>query len=480
MANGITENHAQMHGQLLKAAGLFPSTGGAFLVGGCVRDLLAGEPPADYDLAVSGPPAAYARQMADKHGGRPVAIGPERHSFFRVVAGGRIFDISPLVGDSIKADLRNRDFTINAMAFDLAQKALIDPEDGLADLKNRVIRLVSPDAFVNDPLRLLRAFRMAAQFRGRIEAQTRLAIKAAADSIKTCAGERVRAELLKTFMFPDSAKALAQMADCGLLFAVIPELLPLADCRQNVHHSFNAWTHTLAAGRHLEALIDPGNPDNKGAWLHRAATRVQRSGQSGLLKLALLLHDIGKPDTRSTDAKGQIHFYGHGRRGVKITLKICRRLKCSRRETAYITGIIKNHNRPLFLFLLHKENRLSDRAVTRFFIQCAETTPDILLHAVADFAGKRRTPGTDLADFYSFINTLLERYFNTHTHRVAGPGLLSGHDLMAAFDLPPSPLFRKILDRVETARLAGEISEKRQALELVRRLLDLADHPSRT
>ena len=473
------DNDIQIPSRLLKAARLFPSTAGAFLVGGCVRDLLADRQPADYDLAVSGQPEAYARQLADKHGGRPVAIGPARHRLFRIVAFDRVFDISPLVGDSIETDLKSRDFSINAMAFDLAGQALIDPEDGLADLKNQIIKMVAPDAFINDPLRQLRAFRLAAQFQYRIEAQTRLAIKTSAGLIKTCAGERIRAELLKLLMFPGTADTLAQMVDSGLLFEIIPELTPLKDCRQNAHHNFDAWTHTLAACRQLEAFIDPVNLNENRALIRRTAAQLKDQSRAALLKLALLLHDIGKPATRSTDAKGQIHFYGHGHRGVKIATEICRRLKCSRHETDYISGIIKNHNRPLFLFLLHTENRLSDRAVTRFYIQCGGMTPDILLHAAADSAGKRDTPETDLSDFTSFIETLLGRYVDTHTRRAAGPALLTGHDLITAFGLSPSPLFKKLLTQVETARLAGEISKKRQALELVRRLLDRNDRPPR-
>ena len=244
-----TENDIQTAGRLLRAARLLPPADGTFLVGGCVRDLVAGRQPADYDLAVSGRPEAYARKLADKYGGRPVALGPARHRIFRIVACERVFDISPLVGDSIETDLKNRDFTINAMAFDLAGQALIDPEDGVADLKNRIIRMVAPDAFIKDPLRQLRAFRLAAQFQFRIEAQTLLAVKTSAGLIKACAGERVRAELLKLLLFPGAAETLAKMADSGLLFGIIPELAPLKDCRQNAHHSFDAWTHSLAACR---------------------------------------------------------------------------------------------------------------------------------------------------------------------------------------------------------------------------------------
>ena len=114
--------------------------------------------------------------------------------------------------------------------------------------------------------------------------------------------------------------------------------------------------------------------------------------------------------------------------------------------------------------------------MTRFFIHCAADTPDILLHALADYAGKHRMAGQDLADFTDFTRTLLTRYSGPHTRRLAGPGLITGHDLITAFDLSPSPLFKKILDSVETARLAGEISEKQQALDLARQLLDQHGH----
>ena len=265
------------------------------------------------------------------------------------------------------------------------------------------------------------------------------------------------------------------MAECGLLFAIIPELAPLQACRQNTHHQFDAWTHTLAAVGHLEVLTDPGLAGAGRNLLGQAA--LYRRGRAGLLKLALLLHDLGKPATRSVDAAGRIHFYGHEHRSADISENICRRLKFSRRETRYLYGIIRRHLRPLLLFNLYTENRLSGRAVTRFFVQCGTWMPDILLHAAADFAGKQAEPKADLEAFTSFTVDLIDRYRNIHAPRAAKPGLLTGRDLITAFGLTPSPLFKKILARVETARLAGEISDRQQALDLVRRMLDRRDTP---
>ncbi len=459
---------------LFQAARLLPAQKGVYLVGGCVRDLLIDQPPADYDLAVSGSPEGYARLLAAKFGGRPIAIGPDHHRLFRVVADRRIFDLSPLVGASIEEDLKNRDFTINAMAFDLAGQNLVDPLDGLRDLQTRTLKMASPRAFANDPLRQLRAFRLAAQFGCRIEADILAAINAMVGTIQGCAGERIRTELFKLLAFNASTPFIEQMADCGLLYDIFPELAELPNCRQNEHHRFDVWTHTLAACRHLETCLDPDSPDDAAASIQRAVTQLQDRKQVGLLKMALLLHDVGKPATRSEDAGGKVHFYGHGRRGAALADEICNRLKCSRTESDYIGTVVRQHNRPLFLYLLQAHNRLSDRAVTRFFIHCADLAPDILIHAIADYAGKRTAPGEGLERYIRFVESLLTQYFDTHIRLRAEPALLTGRDLIADFGLPPSPLFKKLLKKVETARLAGEIQDRQQALELVRTLLGQA------
>ena len=388
------------------------------------------------------------------------------------MAGSWVFDLSPLVGTSIEEDLANRDFTINAMAFDLTGQNLVDPLGGMHDLQARVLKMASARAFANDPLRQLRAFRLAAQFRCRLEDATLAALNNMTGTIQACAGERVRAELFKLLAFRDSARFIEQMAACGLLFDIFPELNALRNCPQNEHHRFDVWTHTLAAYRCLEDYLDPDGPDETTASIQRAVADLQHRKQVGLLKMALLLHDVGKPATRSEDAAGKIHFYGHGRRGALLAADICSRLKCSRAEGDYISTVVRLHNRPLFLYLLQAQNRLSDRAVTRFFIHSKDLAPAVLIHAIADYAGKQSDPGENLEAYVRFMDTLLTHYFDAHTRRQAEPGLLTGRDLITHFGLAPSPLFKKLLEKVETARLAGEIQDRQQALAMVQSLLD--------
>ena len=143
---------------------IFPLKTGVFLVGGSVRDLMAGRVPYDYDLAVRQDPADFASGLATAIGGRIVALGKQGQKMLRVVTRERIFDIMPVNGPSIESDLRLRDFTINAMAVEVASGSLIDPLGGQKDLAAKTVRMVSPEVFQQDPVRLVRAYRMAAIF----------------------------------------------------------------------------------------------------------------------------------------------------------------------------------------------------------------------------------------------------------------------------------------------------------------------------
>jgi tRNA nucleotidyltransferase/poly(A) polymerase len=175
---------------------IFPETPGAFIVGGSIRDLLCGRAPVDYDIAVLGDPVKFARQIESRTNGRLVELGKTGQMIIRIVSEKHIIDVSSIKEASIVKDLRARDFTINAMAYDLASdlasNRLIDPLDAQRDLKNKTIRMVSKDIFKRDPVRLLRAYRIAAEFQFEIESQTQAAIQKHASLIQQSAGERVR------------------------------------------------------------------------------------------------------------------------------------------------------------------------------------------------------------------------------------------------------------------------------------------------
>ncbi|MBI9083961.1 MAG: CCA tRNA nucleotidyltransferase [Desulfobacterales bacterium] len=441
---------------------------GVFVVGGSLRDLAMGRPPTDVDITVTGDPYHAARQIARRIGGRPVRLGKDDRFIYRVAAGERIFDIAPVEGKDMASDLARRDFTVNAMAWDPRTDTLLDPHGGMTDLADRTIRMVSDSVFSADPLRMLRAFRLCATLEFALDARTGARIAIDAFRIEQSAGERISAELFKFFQAPRSAAALTGMDRCGLLRCVFPELAPLAACNQDPPHNGDVLAHTLAAYGHLENLLADGmGPVMTG----KTAPPLEALDpeRQGLLKCAILLHDIGKPAARTIEADGRIRFHGHGRIGAALAQKAARRLAFSNRQRRYIETVIAHHLRPLSLFLAHGRGQLTPKGMTRFFRACHPYVPDLLHHAVADMRAKATGEATGKA-FADFARHLLYRELPAFSAQAARPPLISGHDLMEGLAMAPSPLLGRILDRVEEARLAGTIKTRDEALALAHNL----------
>jgi len=450
---------------------IFPKSRGAYIVGGAIRDILCGRPPLDYDVAVVPDPVEFARQVANNTNGHLVEIGKPGQEIIRVVAKETMIDISKAKGGSIEDDLQARDFSINAMAYDLFSHQLIDPLGGQPDLARKTIRMVSKGIFNQDPIRLLRAFRMAAVLQFDIESHTKSAIERHAGLIQQSAGERVREELFKMLQSTKSHHYLCQLADTGLLFATLPELAELKQCRQNRFHQFDVLEHTLRAYYHLERLLDSSSDQAlltvKGAPL---AYRIAESRRP-LLKFSILLHDIGKPTVQTADRDGNIHFYGHERQSAQMAEAICKRLKCSIRDADSICFLVRHHTRPLSLFRALKAQNADPHAITRFFIKCAEHTCELLMCAAADMLAKEKEQNDRSRAFIIFVNRLLADFETDFKPKKSMPPLITGHDLKNNFGLKPSPLFKKILDRLEEERLSRSDMTRQDAEALVKRLI---------
>ena len=206
---------------------IFPFNTGVYVVGGSVRDLLAGRMPHDYDLVVHQDWTNFASRLTAATGGHIVEFGKQDQKMLRVVTKDRFFDIMPVNGSSIENDLGLRDFTINAMALDVSTGNLIDPIGGQKDLAAKKVRMVSREVFRKDPVRLIRAYRMAANFDLSIDKNTRAAIAADANLIQESAGERIREELYKILQCPQSHVYLSMMDQSGLLLHIFPKFLKL-------------------------------------------------------------------------------------------------------------------------------------------------------------------------------------------------------------------------------------------------------------
>jgi len=437
----------------------------AYLVGGSIRDMLMERSPVDYDIVAPENPENYARKLAAIHHSHVIKLGKAEKRIFRVVVKGIVYDISLMKGASIKEDLLQRDFTVNALAYDIVSGDIIDVTNGRRDLALRQIRMVSPSIFDQDPIRLMRSFRMAAVLGFDIEKTTTDMIQEKRHLIRLAAGERIRDELFGILEQPSAAACLEDMAGTGFLLALFPEMEGLAELKQNQHHAFDALTHTLRTVGHLEAQLDC--LDKSFPQSAVALNQILSRKRNLTLKCAALLHDIGKPVTASTDDKGRRHYYGHEKIGAHMVDNISRRFRFSNHERKSITFIVRYHLRPLFLFTQVDRKTVSSKALLRFFLACGTLVPDIVLHAVADSQGKAAEPSQRHLYFVRFADSLLHDYFTGFRVKKEAPQLIDGHDLIRVFGLSPSPVFASVLKQVEEARMAEEIHSRTDALNLV-------------
>ncbi|MBI5593105.1 MAG: HD domain-containing protein [Deltaproteobacteria bacterium] len=437
----------------------------AYLVGGAVRDILMGRIPLDYDIVVPKDPKALAESIAG-NGGSFFKLGKNRQVVLRGHFKDHTIDLVQMEGGSIESDLRLRDFTINAMAIRLDNRSFLDPIQGQNDLANKTIRMVSEQAFLNDPLRLLRTYRFGAALHFKIDTRTESAIKAHGHLIARPAGERIREELIKLLAAPCAGEYLQKMSDSGLLFHLFPELSAALACTQNRHHRFNVLDHTLNACRHLESFLN-GKEIETIASLQMAIKGID-DPLKPLMKLAMLLHDIGKPLTRSVDPTGAVHFWGHEKKSAGLAREIITRLKFSSRHTEYLCLLIKNHLRPVLLYQAHQNQSLTRKGIVRLFRSLDTHVPDLLIHALADACAKTEKACDMDPSFSGFIEDLLKNYFRDFTPRKKEAALITGRDLITLFGLKPSPTFKIILELIEEARLSQALTSREDALTLVK------------
>jgi poly(A) polymerase len=438
-----------------------------YFVGGTVRDLLLNRPPRDYDIVTTGDPIAAATRIAALSGGRFIRLGKPGMHLYRVLSGKIECDVTAAREESLLPDLMARDFTINAMAVSAAGGEIIDPADGRRDLEKKNIRMVSVENLRADPLRFLRAWRLAAELGFSISAATRAAIQTDGHLIVRSAGERIRDELIKFFTTPISSDYINDLAATRMAASIFPGIGDLKGCGQNAYHDFDVFDHTITTYSKLETILN--QPASMGLSCERAMRFFSGPQNRPLLKCAALLHDIGKPRARTTDDTGRVHFYNHEQIGADMAGDICRKLRFSNQQAQYMDMIIRHHLRPLFLFTVNQKKNLTKKAINRFFIKAGRHTIDLLLLASADALGKGS--GSDSLGFLAFTGMLTNNYIDHFLPDHTAPHLINGKDVMSAFNLPPSPLIGEILGYIREQRLLTPIRSRDDALDMVKNFL---------
>ena len=449
---------------------------GVWIAGGAVRDAALAVEVADLDLAVSGDPKPVAKAIAKALGEHAFELSAE-FGTWRVTAQsqGWQVDVTELRGETIAADLGERDFTIGAMAVPLSSPSeLIDPHGGMADLEQGVLRVVSERSFADDPLRLLRAARFAAQLELEFDAATVSFARRAASRAADPAGERQLAELRQLVGGPDPLRGLALLDQLELTAVVLPELEGLRGVGQGPNHHLDVHGHTLAVLEHtLEVERELGRfagerADEVAALL--AEPLADEITRGTALRFGALLHDIAKPQTRA-ERDGFVGFRGHDVVGAETIGTICRRLRASRRLTQHLQGLALHHLRLGFMI---PEAPLPPRRVHDYLRATDPVGVDVTLLTVADRLSARGAgPLASPEMVEAHLSLAHEMIAAALDWRRQGPPapLLRGDELASELGIEPGPELGRVMAELEAAQYAGEIGDRAAAIEHARNWL---------
>ena len=439
------------------------------LVGGAVRDAWLGRrPPGGVDLDVAVPAGALglARRVAQRLRGAFVPLDPERGTGRAVVRGVRL-DVTDFRGPTLAADLAARDFTVNALAVPLRELVtrgaapIVDPTGGLADLRARRLRAPDPRVLADDPLRALRGVRLEAALAFRLTRGTAAAIRDVAPALAAVAAERARDELLAVLALPDTARAFRRMDALGLLGVLVREVEPMRATAQPAPHRFPVLEHSFRALAgadrvlaRLAALVPFG--EDLGAHMDEPLGGGVTRGQ--VLKLAALLHDVAKPETRRV-VQGRVRFFEHDLVGAERARAIGQRLRLPERAVGVLARLVRHHLRPMHL---GASGRLTQRARYRFYRDLREDTQDLLLLALADAAAVTGASPLRVWRRAPLIRDLLSGW--QEQQAVEAAPLLRGEDVMHRLGIAPGPAVGRALERVREAQALGRVTTRDEAL----------------
>jgi poly(A) polymerase len=408
----------------------------ACLAGGCVRDLLLGTEPKDYDIATSARPEEVERLFP-----RTVAVGAQ-FGVIVVIENGREHEVATYRTDgeyrdgrhpesvtfsNAEGDARRRDFTINGLFYDPVEERVIDYVGGRADLDARIVRAIGDPRhrFEEDKLRVLRGIRFAARLGFEIEAETWEAIREYAPQIHVVSAERIREELVRIFTHPSRVRGFDLLDASGLLRELLPEVEALKGCEQppEFHPEGDVFVHTRIMLDMLPADV------------------------SVPLVLGVLFHDLGKPPTYQVDETGRIRFNGHEYVSAEITRGIMGRLRFSNAEIEATETIVRNH-------MAFKDVQQMRVAKLKRFLARETIDDELELHRV-DCGSSH-----GMLDNYDFLLAKREEFAS---EPLIPPPLITGHDLIS-LGWKPGPKFKEALDAIQTLQLEGTLTSREDAL----------------
>ena len=481
-----------------------------YYVGGIVRSSLLKKLSGDIDIAL---PAQDVRRaaydLAARLHGAVFEMDAEMGVWRVVTHQDKIqIDLTAFQGKDLRADLLRRDFTFNALAYpvpacprvavsqdpngsaqiilkNIRKNLIVDETGGLEDLARKIIRTAGDKQFEDDPLRMLRAFRCAAELGFTIEPRTLAQIKKYAPLVSRAAGERQHEELTRLFNTKNAYRFLVQMDELGLLSAVFPELEPQRTCAEVYYGKGGVLKHTLAVFNRMEYLL---NRLDK-AFPQYAAKIAPLAKDSALMKMTALLHDVAKPATAKIKGD-RLRFFYHEQKGAKMAREILERLHYSRAEVRLVCAMIGEHLRPSNLA---SNDVITDRGAYHFFRDLGEAGIPLLLLCWADYtsyvsdaqlrrilpkstermmtltqAARTKNVGKTLRHL-QVLSLLFSKYFDA-PQKISPSRIITGVDVMTVLNLPPGPKIGEILEAVAVAQVEGKVVTRDEALAFIKTL----------
>lgn len=415
----------------------------AYLVGGYLRDLLSGEISPDRDIAIKCDNLAkLTKKIADELNGSFVELDPV-NEIYRVVSGEDYIDFAKLLNNNLDDDIKRRDFTINAIMYDINNEKFVDITGGKKDFEEKIIRTYKISNLSDDPLRTLRAIRFQAKFGFRIDDEIVNFIKENNSLILNVAPERVHQELIKTFEGKFLINALFSMDETGLLDVIFPFFKDIKKIPSNSHHHLDLFHHLIETTKNI---------------------RINKPE----LKLAAFIHDLAKPDCWTIEPEtGRHRFIGHDELGAKKVVPFLKKLKFSNKEIEYISKMVQFHIYPSALM---KDENVTERAIIRFIRKIGDDTLDLLELARADRLSARGPAVSDemIEVNLSNLEKLKEKYFEISPKLKEMPKLVDGNEIMQILNLKPSPKLKEIIDEIKELQLEGKINNKEEAINFLK------------
>lgn len=445
-----------------------------WLVGGFLRDsyLKASGELTDFDFCVEENIEKFLKELAKIIQGKMIILD-KRLLSFRIISNRNknmyTYDFSLMRGANINEDLLARDFTINTLAVRLDEpKKTLDFYGAKKDLLKKRIRTLSEAVLIDDPVRILRGFSFSAQYGFKIESKTLRYFCKHKAKIRRVSAERINEELFKVFLCPFSYKLIRKMDKFRVIDEIMPHVNRMRKTSQGGYHHLDVWLHSIETLKQFELLCKRRIKKHKDivAYLNEQLAIGRKRIQ--VLKIACLLHDLGKPFVKRKD-KNRTIFHTHEKVSRDYCAEFAAKLRLSKNEGHSLQRMVFWHLRPGYLA---DQVKPSSRAVYRFFRDTQKDGPSIILLSLADWRATRGplTNSVRRKQHEKIMLKLLEDYFSQKKKKPL-PKIINGHDIMTCLGLGSGPLVGKILDKIREMQMLGKIEKKSEALNAAKKIL---------